>query len=360
MDSICYVQYYFDLSFFEYCVQMMNKPVGLVIYDYLSLSEDEKNILERETNIRLYRNINETEYKYTQYVVPQQSNLHQEILIEIICDLLEHGKSVQCYKRIFNDEELTKIMYMYGEKFLYVPQIYKSNFEISINCPVIYICSDHTDSRKTDIQMKLSQEFQKNGAIVSNISYDEWTDLLQYHRIPQDIFNFEDDIDKKNHLFKQFVENVISTDNPDVVIVNIPGNMIPFDKELPNTSWVANYFSSVLKPDFIILGLMSLEYKEISSQVEYVKYLMKKRVDNVILTDHSVNIYRYDDEKVVDSIKLNINYVNSKFEEIVDNIMIDCDVYSYHSNSWQEKIFEKFFAKFAVTRSKDFSVIGQV
>ena len=358
MDSICYVQYYFDLSFFENCVQMMNKSVGLVIYDYTSLSEDEKNILERETNIRLYKDIGETAYKYTQYVVPQQSNLRQKFLIEIIRDLLEHGKRVQCYKRIFNEEELTRIMDMYGEKFLYVPQIYKSNFEISISCPVIYICSDHIESRKTDIQVKLSQEFKENGAKVSNISYDEWTDLLEYHRIPSDIFNLKDDMDKKNHLFKHFVENIMSTDNPDVMIVNIPGNMIPFDKELPNTSWVANYFSSVLKPDFIILGLMSLNYKEISKQVECVKCLLKKEVDNVILTDHSVNIYRYDEEKVVDSIKLNLNYVNSKFEEIVANRMIDSDIYSYHSNSWQKKIFEKFFAKFAVTRSKDFSVIG--
>lgn len=357
MDNICYIQYRFDIPFFENCVRMMDNTVGLVIYDYSSLSQNEKDTLEKETNIVLYKNIAETAYRYSQYIIPQQSIIKQTLLVEIIYDLLEHGKTIQCFKRITNEDELGRILSKYGERFLYFPQIYKSNYEISIDCPVIYICSDHTESRKTDIQIRLNTEFKKNGAVVSNISYDEWTELLEYHKIPWEVLNPEIRIEEKNSILKRFIEHIVSADVPDVIIFNMPGNMIPFDKDVANTSSLANYFSSIIKPDYVIFSLMSLDYKQINHQINYVNCLMKKEIDEVILTDDSINLYKYNEEQLINVIKFNKIYVNKNYKEILDKKISDYNIYLYHADGWEERTFNNFFAKFAVNKNEGFSII---
>ncbi len=357
MDNICYIQYRFDIPFFENCVRVMDKTVGLVVYDYSSLSPEEKDIIEKDTNIKLYKDVAETAYRYSKYIIPQQSIIKQKLLVDIICDLLEHGRNVQCFKRITDEGQLQRMLDEYGERFSYVPKIYKSNYEISTSCPVIYICSDHTESRKTDVQMRLNIEFRKNGAAVSNISCDEWTELLGYHKIPEEVLDSEIGVEKKNSIFRQFIEQIISVDAPDVIILNIPGNMIPFDKDVPNTSSLANYFASSLKPDYVIFCMMSLDYRQMNHQINYVNCLMKKEVDDVILTDHSINIYRYDEEHIVDVIRLNKNYINKNYKEIIDKKILNCKTYLYHTDDWQEQIFNEFFDKFAVNKEEGFLII---
>ena len=200
-------------------------------------------------------------------------------------------------------------------------------------------------------------EFRKNGAAVSNISCDEWTELLGYHKIPEEVLDSEIGVEKKNSIFRQFIEQIISVDAPDVIILNIPGNMIPFDKDVPNTSSLANYFASSLKPDYVIFCMMSLDYRQMNHQINYVNCLMKKEVDDVILTDHSINIYRYDEEHIVDVIRLNKNYINKNYKEIIDKKILNCKTYLYHTDDWQEQIFNEFFDKFAVNKEEGFLII---
>ena len=81
-------------------------------------------------------------------------------------------------------------------------------------------------------------------------------------------------------------------DHPDVILINVPGNLLSFDNNVPNTSNIASFLVKILRPDYLIFSMMSLDYNEISRQINYVSHLMMKEIDAVILTDHSVNVYK--------------------------------------------------------------------
>ena len=68
MNDLCYIQYRFDIPYFSECVRTADKEVGLVIYDYQTFSQLEKDILNKETNVSLYINVAETSYRYKKYI----------------------------------------------------------------------------------------------------------------------------------------------------------------------------------------------------------------------------------------------------------------------------------------------------
>ena len=133
--------------------------------------------------------------------------------------------------------------------------------------------------------------------------------------------------------------------------------MVPFDNGIPSTSWLASYFSSLLKPDYAIYSIMSLNNNKLKQQIDYVGKLINKDIDETIMTNHAINTYKYNDESVISVIKMNEDYVVKNYEAMISINELKCPTYLYHSDDWQRQIFNNFFKKFASNRNEKFLII---
>lgn len=146
---------------------------------------------------------------------------------------------------------------------------------ISIRVPIIFVLGIAQRTQKFHIQLALRQDLQRMGYKISGIGSKNHCEIFGFHSFPEFMFSKEIIEEDKVVLFNNFVKDIEINENPDLIIIGIPGGIMPINKQFPEGFGILAYLTSqAVKPDTTILSLLyedynKLYYDEISKLLQY-------------------------------------------------------------------------------------------
>jgi len=131
-----------------------------------------------------------------------------------------------------------------------------------MDVPVVCVCGMSDTTLKFEIQAALRESLCKMGYKVSQIGSREYASLFSMNNFPQYMFKAKGEYSKILY-FNHLIKEIEVAEKPDVLIVGIPGGIIPFDKSFNNEfAWLAYLISNSVTPDVTIFSLSYNSYSE--------------------------------------------------------------------------------------------------
>ncbi len=124
--------------------------------------------------------------------------------------------------------------------------------DIKIDCPIIFINGITEQLNKLDIVIDIANSLSAKGYNVSQIGTRHYCNVLGMHSFPQFMFGTMTER-QKIKAFQSYIYNISKEENPDVMIIGIPGAAIPFNDKVDNGYGIIHYLVSMaVKADFSI------------------------------------------------------------------------------------------------------------
>lgn len=187
-----------------------------------------------------------------------------------------------------------------------------------INTPVIFVMGMGCRTNKFEIQLSLSENLQKMGYNVSQIGSRGYCELFGFHSFPD--FMYSDKISETNKilLFNHFIKNIEKTENPDLIIIGIPGGIMPINDTITNNFGILSYeVSQAVVPDLAVFGCYCGDYyKDYLAEIRrLIKYKLNSNVECFCIANAIIdgNESEYKHEAVYISVPS--EYVDKKVQE---------------------------------------------
>lgn len=244
----------------------------------------------------------------------------ENIIIEFVCDILEHGKEV------FFTSRLTKRLEELCED--YPKQVFfdveetvldnKAEKLFGISTPIIMVAGMHELTHKFKIQLEIRQYFQELGYRVSHISSKKYGSVLGAYAFPQFMFD-EIAENTKIYAFNHLVRRIEKEEQPDVIIIGVPGELMPYNEKYPSHFGITLYeVMQAVQPDAFILSCLYEKYDDEYFQKLAVSIQHKYgvRIDGFNISTFQVD---YNETEQNNSLQ----YFRTTYKE-VDNVLESC------------------------------------
>ncbi|MDF2539379.1 MAG: peptide maturation system protein family [Herbinix sp.] len=170
-----------------------------------------------------------------------------------------------------------------------------------INVPVIFVLGDGEKTRKFEVQLSIREQFINEGYAVSQIGSRSNCEILGFHSIPTFLFETRNE-SEKIYLFNKYVKNIELQEKPDVIIIGIPGGIMP-QSSMNNTYFgmTAYEMSNAIAPDASVFCTYYASWKPVyfEKMCEVVKYRLGLEVDCFMLSNSRID-WRSSEDSVND------------------------------------------------------------
>lgn len=173
----------------------------------------------------------------------------------------------------------------------------KENRLHQINVPIILICGISEHTNKFELQLKVRNELINRGYRVSQVGSKQYSSFFGIHNFPKFMLSNIPDMEKI-YRFNSYIKQIENTEEPDIIIVGVPGGVMPYDAEHPNGFGIINYLvSNALNVDYAMLSLSYNEYDE--PFWNFAKNYMEYRYEYPVQSFHLSNVFHdiYGDER---------------------------------------------------------------
>lgn len=199
---------------------------------------------------------------------------------------------------------------------------------LQLRTPIIYVTSLSEMSDKFICQQSLFQYFIKKGYNVELVGTKTYSELLGCRSFP--LFMFDNRLSNSQKIvgFNHFLRNIEVTNNPDLIIVGIPGEINGF------VNGISEYFDDILylvsnaaRPDVTVVSTLYGEVKNPQILVDTLKYKYGWELENVF-----VNNMMYESQlslvyKKKEYIKIDTNIIEDEVLELNRNSNIEFYMY---------------------------------
>lgn len=205
-----------------------------------------------------------------------------------------------------------------------------------IAAPVIYILGISERTNKFEVQLSLREKFIKNGYRVSQIGSRSYCELTGFHSFPEFMFDPSICEADKVILFNRLVKKVEIEEKPDVIIVGVPGAVMPFNHMLTNKFGILPYeVCKAVTPDVAVLCTAfeerKPEYFEIMSNS--LKYKLGVEIGCFNMANTKVDTEMSKQERKMIYLPLDSGFIDQRIEDFkksgyaVYNILnsVDCE-----------------------------------
>jgi peptide maturation system protein (TIGR04066 family) len=242
---------------------LTNKDVGLINGEDF-IGYDVKNSFDEFNNEYFDTVILVDSYRKIDFI---------NILFKNLEILTQRGKSIICYRKLTKEEHEriidlcieNNVNYLYQEKITDNNAFlnYQEKGILKIGVPVIFVLGNAERTQKFQIQLVLRQGLEKMGYKVGQVGSKDHCETFGFHSFPK--FMYESGIKEENKIimFNRFIKTIEEKENPDLIIIGIPGGVMPINKEFTERFGILAYLTSqAVKPDATVLSLLFEDYNE--------------------------------------------------------------------------------------------------
>jgi peptide maturation system protein (TIGR04066 family) len=196
-----------------------------------------------------------------------------------------------------------------------------------LDSPVTLIIGQGPSTGKFETQLGLRKELLQRGYKISQIGSRPYCELFGFHSFPSFMLNNHLDETEKVISFNHFIKKIEALENPDLIIVGIPGGIIPIVDKIHNNYGILHVeAASALEPDNIVYNLYSnyytTEYYDRSAEFIYNRFY-KTLPACFILTNFWI-----DYGAIVEHDIFNVVTFNKMYDEVIEKPGKDIPVVS--------------------------------
>ncbi len=202
---------------------------------------------------------------------------------------------------------------------------------LSIPVPVIVVAGIGDRCDKFSIQVKLGNFFSEQGYRVLNWGTKDFSKLFGIEALPQFLFETMDN-GMKIKQFNSYLYNRVMEENPEVVIIGVPGGIMQVNAyEFNEFGELAFIISNAIKSDISILSLYSQELNQnfLDHLIKLCRYKLNFQVDYVNIANTDLLILPEEKEcqyttvpstHIINNVIKTLNYEDAFFFNALDDI----------------------------------------
>lgn len=189
----------------------------------------------------------------------------------------------------------------------------------NIETPIITVIGASERTNKFEIQLVLREKLQEIGYKVSQVGSRTDCGFLGFHPFPGFMFNRNLHESSKIVLFNQYIKKIELSEKPDVIIIGVPGGIMPINKKFTTKFGVTAFeISNAIESDFVILSVLYENY--LPHFFEKISFASKGKfgfdVDCINLSNVQFDWRGSDDANTV----LYITFDNTDIDKSISNL----------------------------------------
>lgn len=193
-----------------------------------------------------------------------------------------------------------------------------------IDTPVIMVAGTHEYTQKFKIQLELKRYLNSRGYKVALVGSKDFCKLFAGHQFP--VFMFQNISERDKILaFQGYIRDIDKKEEPDVIIIGVPGGMMPYNEKFPGHFGITLYEVMLsVQPDAFVLSCLFEQYdKEYFKEIKnLVKYRFGAEVDCFNISPFQVDINESDQNDSLQYFKLSQDIVGTMIENIANEVPI--------------------------------------
>ncbi|MDF2843137.1 MAG: peptide maturation system protein family [Herbinix sp.] len=285
---------------------------------YIRISSDyDSNIMQADAAFFGYVNANISVVSYKEKI-RKAKDLKKRVfltreLVEFLGDAEELGPvELMDYTNCIQEKELSSKL-------------------LSISVPVIVVAGIGDRCDKFSIQVKLGNFFSEQGYRVLNLGTKDFSQLFGIEALPKFLFDTMDN-GMKIRQFNSYLYNRMMEDNPEVVIIGVPGGIMQVNAyEFGEFGELAFIISNAIKSDISILSLYSQELNQdfLDHLINLCRYKLNFHVDYINIANTDLLILPEEKEcqyttvpstHIINNVIKTLNYEEAFLFNALDNI----------------------------------------
>lgn len=248
------------------------------------------------------------------------------------------------YKHSFIENSIKK-----GKNVIYIGQKEKEDFDFKrleliseeqqISVPIVFVVGTAPYTEKFQIQLALRKQLLANGYKVSSIGSKPYSSLFGFHSFPFFMNENKDDT-QKIILFKKYVKCIEMTEQPDLIVIGIPGAIMAINKKHHFDYGVTAYMvSQAVAGDYVIMNMLYGK-KYTTEQLEELSKVCKYRLNFEVDSFHLSNAWLDPSTLKDDQLRI-IKLGKKEYDQNVDRL------YDLMNPTDMDRVYEDMITKLA-------------
>ncbi|GMQ64905.1 TIGR04066 family peptide maturation system protein [Vallitalea maricola] len=259
----------------------------------------------------------------------------KEMILPTIETACEKGKNIVLLHRINIDllDEVKKLCNNNNVnlKLYWGMDIDQNNITIKnstiyeINVPVIFVSSVIEGTNKFDVQLCLRDHFLKEGYKVAQIGTKHYCELLGFHSFPRFMFNEKMNEIDKILLFNRLCKHIELRENPDLIIIGIPGSTMVYNNMFTNKfGMTAFQVANAVHPDVAVMNITYDNFNKEFLEKVFIstKYKLGFEIDCFNMSNNKFDTARSKQNRRLCYVTVNSNLVDKKISELNKELKI--------------------------------------
>lgn len=187
-----------------------------------------------------------------------------------------------------------------------------------INVPIVCVFGEAENTNKFEIQMALREAFISNGYSVSQIGSRKYCEVLGFHSLPK---FFSEDISSNNKIlmFNRYVKKICTEENPDIIIIGVPGGIKPLSLAIDNDFGLTAFeISQAINIDFSILSVFNQKIckDDLETFKNTFRYRFNSSLDLINISNYIFDITKSYTSKELKTMNCDCKFYHKTIEAI--------------------------------------------
>ncbi len=264
------------------------------------------------------------EFEVVLLLTPITENLLYQVYNVYLKRAIHEGKLIVCTKR--NGDFLVKSFNDCKDCIIMIEE--KTNYDIKrmgkIETPIIVVAGTHEQTNKFKIQLELKRYLEKNKYKTILVGSKSFSKIFDCYQFPT--FMFQNITEREKILaFQGYIRNIEKNEHPDIIIIGVPGGMMPFNEKFPGNFGITLYeVMLAIQPDAFVLSCLYEEYdNEYFEEIKnVVKYRFGVEIDCFNIATFQVDINESEQSDSLQYFKLSQKAVDSMIRNLTQKIPI--------------------------------------
>ena len=211
--------------------------------------------------------------------------------------------------------------------------------EQHITVPVVFVAGVAPYTEKFQVQLSLRNKLLENDYRVSQIGSKRYSRLFGFHPYPA-FMNGRMSNEQKVVSFKKYIKYIEGKEHPEIIVIGIPGGIIPVNKKHHFDFGITAYMiSQAIRADYVVMNMLyGKNYTE--EQLEGIRQVCRYRHNFEIDSFHLSNTLLDPTSLTYDQLKF-IKLGKREYEKKVDGL------YDLLNSTDMDKLYEDMITKLA-------------